>query len=105
MTLILFTGYAPVHFVCFRPLFDQLCLDPDIEVLVSGGLRSTDDLGQPHQDAAAMYASFDVPAGTVVDAEDVADLDVDVLVSASTKPMKPRSYEQRRSDLSRTVFS
>ena len=94
MTRILFTGYAPVHFVCFRPLFDQLCLDPDIEVLVSGGLRSTDDLGQRHQDAAAMYASFDLPAGTVVDAEDVADLDVDVLVSASTKPMKPRSYQQ-----------
>ena len=66
MTRILFTGYAPVHFVCFRPLFDQLSLDPDVEVLVSGGLRSTDEAGQLHQDAAAMYASFDLPAGAQV---------------------------------------
>lgn len=94
MTRILFTGYAPVHFVCFRPLFDQLRADPDVEVLVSGGLRSTDDLGQRHQDTAAMYSSFDLPAGSVVDAGDLPDLDVDVLVSASTKPLAPRSYQQ-----------
>ena len=94
MTRILFTGYAPVHFVCFRPLFDQLIQDPDVEVLVSGGLRTTDDSGQSHQDAAAMYSSFDLPAGSVIDVADLPDLDVDVLVSASTKPTKPRSYQQ-----------
>lgn len=94
MTRILFAGYAPVHFVCFRPLFDQLVQDPDIEILLSGGLRTTDDSGQPHQDAAAMYAPFDLQTGTVVDVADLQDLDVDVLVSASTKPVKPRSYQQ-----------
>jgi hypothetical protein len=93
MTRILFTGYAPVHFVCFRPLFDQLRLDADTEVLVSGGLRTTDESGQRHQDTAAMYSSFDLPAGSLVDAADLPDLDVDVLVSASTKPLKPRSYQ------------
>jgi hypothetical protein len=41
-----------------------------------------------------MYSSFDLPAGSVVDVADLADLDVDVLVSASTKPTKPRSYRQ-----------
>ena len=94
MTRILFTGYAPVHFVCFKPVFDQLRLDPDVEVLVSGGLRTTDDSGQRHQDTAAMYSSFDLPAGSVVDIADLPDLDVDILVSASTKPLKPRSYQQ-----------
>ena len=94
MTRILFTGYAPVHFVCFRPLFDALRQDPDTELLVSGGLRTTDDLGERHQDTAAMYSSFDLPAGTVVDVADLPDLDVDVLVSASTKATKPRSYQQ-----------
>ncbi len=94
MTRILFTGYAPVHFVCFRPLFEALQADPNIEMLVSGGVPTTDDALRPHRDAAAMYSSFDLPAGTVVAADDLPDLDVDVLVSASTKPLKPGSYQQ-----------
>lgn len=93
MTRILFTGYAPVHFVCFRPLFDALRRDPGTEVLVSGGVRSVAGEG-PRHDTAAMYDSFDLPEGAVVDAADLPDLDVDVLVSASTKPIKPRSYQQ-----------
>lgn len=94
MTRILFTGYAPVHFVCFRPLFERLRQEPDVEVLVSGGIRTTDGAGQRHHDTHAMYSSFDLPEGTVVDAGDLPDLDVDVLVSASTKPIKPRSFQQ-----------
>ena len=94
MTRVLFTGYAPVHFVCFRPLFEALLANPDNEMLVSGGVPTIDDALQPHRDAAAMYSSFDLPAGTVVDADDLPDLEVDVLVSASTKPLKPGRYEQ-----------
>ncbi len=94
MTRILFTGYAPVHFVCFRPLFDRLRLLPDVEVLVSGGIRTTDNTGARQHDTAAMYSSFDLPSASVVDAADLPELDVDVLVSASTKPIRPRSYEQ-----------
>jgi hypothetical protein len=94
MTRILFTGYAPVHFVCFRPLYDQLKQEPDVEVLVSGGVRARDGSDQRYQDTTAMYSSFDLPAGSVVDAADLPDLDVDVLVSASTRPTMPRSYQQ-----------
>lgn len=64
------------------------------EILVSGGVPTTNDTLQPHRDAASMYSSFDLPAGTVVDADELPDLDVDVLVSASTKPLTPGSYQQ-----------
>jgi hypothetical protein len=92
MSRILFTGYAPVHFVCFRPIFDALRLDPGVEVLVSGGLRSRDHAGVRQHDTDAMYAPFGLPPDAVVEVADLADLDVDILVSASTKPIRPRSY-------------
>jgi len=92
MTRILFTGYAPVHFVCFKPLFDALRNDPGIEVLVSGGLRSTDEDNVREHDTAAMYERFGLPPHTVIDVADVGDIDVDILFCSNTKPIKPRSY-------------
>lgn len=94
MTRILFTGYAPVHFICFRPLFDALSRSPDTEVLVSGGTKDTDAEGNRRYDTNAMYAQFDLPPEAVVDYADLAELDVDVLVSACTKAIKPRSYAE-----------
>lgn len=92
MTRIMFTGYAPVHFVCFKPLLDALVVDPDIEVLVSGGLRTTDEDGVRRHDTATMYERFDLPPHTVVDTADLSEIDVDVLICSNTKPIKPRSY-------------
>lgn len=92
VTRILFTGYAPVHFVCFKPLFDVLLSEPGMEVLVSGGIRSADSDGARQHDTAALYDPFGLPPSTVVDVADVGDLDVDILFCSNTKPIKPRSY-------------
>lgn len=92
MTRILFTGYAPVHFVCFKPLFDSLVNEPGVEVLVSGGLRYRDSDGLRQHDTAGMYDAFGLPPSSVVDVADVGEIDVDVLVCSNTKPIKPRSY-------------
>ena len=35
---VLFTGYAPVHFLCFEPLYRRLRESSDFEVFLSGGL-------------------------------------------------------------------
>ena len=94
MTRMLFTGYAPVHFVCFQPVFERLRDQPGIEVLVSGGLRQTDDAGVREHDTDAMYAPFSLPPDTVVDAGELDRLDVDYLVCANTKPIRPRSYRR-----------
>ena len=42
---VLFAGYAPVHFLCFRPVYERLRTDPDLELWLSGGFRSKDDQG------------------------------------------------------------
>lgn len=93
MTRILFTGYAPVHFVCFKPLLDALIDEPGIEVLVSGGLRYRDPDGLRQHDTAAMYDPFKLPPNTVVDVAELPELDVDVLFCSNTKPIKPRSHK------------
>ncbi len=36
---VLFTGYAPVHFACFRPIFDRLWGMEGVDVRLSGGSR------------------------------------------------------------------
>lgn len=92
MTRVLFTGYAPVHFVCFQPLFNALRREPGIEVLVSGGTRGTDSAGLREHDTTAMYAPFGLPPESVVDAGELTELDVDVLFCANTKPIRPRSF-------------
>ncbi len=39
---ILFSGYAPVHFVCFQPVYQKLRADPRVDVYLSGGFRVKD---------------------------------------------------------------
>ena len=92
MTRLLFTGYAHVHFVCFSPLFHALRNEPGVEMLVSGGLRRDDDEGLRVHDTAAMYAPFRLPSDAIVDIDELAEIDVDVLLCANTKPIVPRSY-------------
>jgi hypothetical protein len=94
VTRVVFTGYAPVHFVCFQPLYEALRREPGVEVMVSGGLRRTDDAGLREHHTEAMYAPFGLPPESIVEASELAELDVDVLFSANTKPIKPRSFQQ-----------
>jgi CDP-glycerol glycerophosphotransferase (TagB/SpsB family) len=94
MTRVLFTGYAPVHFVCFRPLFDALQHQPAVEVLLSGGLKRRDADGARRYDTAALYDGLGVPEAAVVPAEALPELDVDILFCANTKAIAPRRYEK-----------
>jgi hypothetical protein len=94
MTRILFTGYAHVHFVCFRPLFDALTSKPGVDVMVSGGLRRRDEAGLREHDTRAMYAPFGLPSESIVPIEELAELDVDILFCANTKAILPRSYRR-----------
>ena len=86
---ILFTGYAPVHFVCFRPLYERLVELPGVEVLLSGGLRN--ELGdKDHHDATALYAPFGVPSDHILPSDRLHETEVDVFFSANTNRIEPR---------------
>ncbi len=93
MRRLLFTGYAPVHFTCFRPLYERLARTPGVEVYVSGGLRRGEGEMTTH-DAEAMYAPFGLPPEMTLTVEQIADMEFDVLFCANTKAIRPRNVRR-----------
>lgn len=94
---VLFTGYAPVHFLCFRPLYDRLVEMPGVEVQLSGGVRSKSPNapGGYLFDSEAMYRGLDLPAEAVLPVGSLAKLDYDVMFSANTRRIEPRRVGRR----------
>ncbi|GAA0600636.1 hypothetical protein GCM10009416_43270 [Craurococcus roseus] len=88
-TRVLFTGYAPVHFLCFRPIWDRLARRPDTEVFVSGGLR-TGAAGAFAYDGAGLYRPLGVPDGRILPVEAIQSRTFDVLFSANKRIIAPR---------------
>lgn len=86
---VLFTGYAPVHFVCFHPIFDALSRSPRYTVHVSGGLETSGPDG-PVYDARGLYDRFRLPDGAVLDTVEIAERSFDLVFSASTRFIAPR---------------
>jgi CDP-glycerol:poly(glycerophosphate) glycerophosphotransferase len=93
-TSVLFTGYAPVHFVCFRPLYERLMRSSAFDVFLSGGLRTEAEDRVLH-DARALYEPFGIPAERVLTVEEIQTRDFDVLFGANTKLISPRSAGTR----------
>ena len=90
MPSVLFTGYAPVHYACFRPLHAAL-ERLGIEVRLAGGTRHREADGALVYDREAMFGPFGIRRDAVLSVEDIAGLDVDVLFCANTKAIRPRS--------------
>jgi len=91
---ILFAGYAPVHFLCFEPLYRRLLERDDVRVTLSGGIRSGDK-NDPDYDAHALYASFDLPPGAVATVDEIRGMDFDLQFSSHTNLIHPRSAARR----------
>ena len=98
---VLFAGYAPVHFACFQPLYERLSAHPDIEVFVSGGLRSrtgavVTEKGEKKEvwtyDEKALYGAAGVPADRTLAVQEMCEQHFDVVFGANTKLMLPQSY-------------
>lgn len=87
---VLFTGYAAVHFVCFRPLYERLTAVPGVEVFVSGGLRTKTET-ETLYDEQAMYRPFDLPAENILSVEEIRERDFDIVFAGNTKMILPRT--------------
>lgn len=94
---ILFSGYAPVHFLCFKPLYDRLREIPGTEIDLSGGMRTkcSHALGGYLYDHASMYGHFDLPEGAVRPVGSLARADYDVMFAANTRRIEPRRVGSR----------
>lgn len=86
---VVFSGYAPVHALCFLPLYEHLKLDPAIEVWFTGGYKAGH---RPHRswvDPEKLYAKVGIPANRVLTVEQASARQFDVLFSASTGEILP----------------
>lgn len=79
---ILFSGYAPVHFLCFRPVHDLLVRDERLEVWLSGGFREVIDKKKKIFDYRidGFYDEFAVDRSRVIPIDRAREEDFDVLV-------------------------
>jgi hypothetical protein len=94
---VLFTGYAPVHFLCFKPLYERLIGMPGLDVGLSGGTRTksphtVDGYLYDHED---MYRRFTLPEGAVLPIASLNGAEYDVLFSANTRRIEPRHVGTR----------
>ena len=87
---VVFSGYAPVHFLCFRPLYQRLRHDPRFEIRLSGGLKRVTEEAKVY-DTPGLYDRFDVDPAHVLPVPAIKERDFDVLFSAHTKLIRPRS--------------
>ncbi len=85
---ILFTGYAPVHFVCFKRIYDQLAKIPQVEIFVSGGLRTKTANGKIYN-PQKMYEPFGIPSEKILSLMEVQTRKFDILFSASSSLLVP----------------
>ncbi|MCI0342096.1 MAG: CDP-glycerol glycerophosphotransferase family protein [Planctomycetales bacterium] len=79
---VLFGGYAPVHFVCFRPVWERLRRRGDIEFLFTGGRRIEGRDGRVRNDLRGMYGPFGVPPRSWVPLGRLPRISADASVSA-----------------------
>ncbi|MCH8149487.1 MAG: CDP-glycerol glycerophosphotransferase family protein [Planctomycetes bacterium] len=93
-TTVLFTGYAPVHFVCFQPIYQRLIQRPEFNVFLSGGLRTKTDSGYLY-DERGLYDSFGVPEESLLSVDEIRKRDFDVLFAANTKFISPKTAKTR----------
>ena len=56
---ILFSGYAPVHFLCFLPVYKLLAEDPGLQFWFSGGFRRKDG-DTTHFDITGFYDPYPI---------------------------------------------
>ncbi len=63
---ILFAGYAPVHFLCFRPVYERLRSDPAVDLWLSGGFRTRDETGTESYEIERFYEPFGVDEDRVI---------------------------------------
>lgn len=92
---VLFGGYAPVHFVCFKPIYDALVKIPGVEVYVTGGKRFDRKDGTVGYDAKALYRPFGVPTRRILPLSSIAKRSFDMTFSAHTSGFFPKATKTK----------
>lgn len=92
MKRVLFTGYAPVHFVCFRPIYERLRRVRGVQVSVSGGRETSGDGAREAGPVTArdLYRPFRLPPGRVLSLDAMRRQRFDLVFCAHVSGYFPR---------------
>ncbi|HET7039603.1 MAG TPA: CDP-glycerol glycerophosphotransferase family protein, partial [Gemmatimonadales bacterium] len=90
---VLFAGYAPVHFVCFRPVYERLRRMRGVEIWFSGGREPEPE--RPRMTARELYATFRLPPGRVMELDRMRRQAFDLVVCAHVSGYFPREDRER----------
>lgn len=91
---ILFAGYAPVHFICFQPLYERLRRRRDVEIVLSGGREPLED-GTGRLTARALYAPFRLPPRSIVELDRMRGQAFDLVFCAHVSGYFPKDEQER----------
>ncbi|MBC8368924.1 MAG: CDP-glycerol glycerophosphotransferase family protein [Planctomycetes bacterium] len=91
---VLFSGHAPVYFLCFEPLFKKLAADPNYDVYVTGGFRQKNGDDYDY-DSLSMYSQLGVSVDRILQVEQMREMDFDVLFCSNTKMLEPASVKKK----------
>lgn len=92
---VVFTGYAPVHFVCFRPIYRRLAQSPHLEIHFSGGVAGEGQKAPRQYDTEALFKPFRIPRRKIVSLSELSRRDYDMVFCAHVSGYFPRSDRAR----------
>lgn len=92
---ILFCGYAPVHFVCFQPIFRRLSKFPWIDIYFSEAERTRQDSGEQAFDLQGLYRSFRIPQNKILTPEQMKQQSFDMVICSFVTGTFPKSDRVR----------
>lgn len=94
MTRILFAGYAPVHFICFRPIYERLKRMKDVTVYFTGEREAEDGEG-PALTAEQLYRPFRIPSRQILSVDQMRRQKFDLVFCAHVSGFFPREDRAR----------
>ena len=86
---VLFSGYAPVHFLCFRPIYLRMLESGRFDVWFSGGLRTKTGREVSFAAPETLYSRFGLPAKRLLMTEKLPEEQFDFFFGANTKGLRP----------------
>ncbi|HEX9705213.1 MAG TPA: CDP-glycerol glycerophosphotransferase family protein [Gemmatimonadales bacterium] len=94
MTRVVFAGYAPVHFICFRPIYERLRRIPGVSISFSGERTAADGEGPPLT-AQQLYGRFRIPARSILSVDELRRRTFDLVFCAHVSGFFPREDRAR----------
>lgn len=88
---ILFCGYAPVHFICFQPIFEQLKKFSWLDVSFSQGERLKQENSEQTFNLQKEFRAFKIPEKKILKPEEMEQKSFDMVICSFVSGAFPKS--------------